>query len=107
MSPRSDKMLRTSEVTALRSALVRLGIFIYEYKEVLGNSWSLIVRKGDTLVRFFWDGRDGFLMVDEAAYIPSSSEYLWRPTDVPKVDVDETQEPLRYIEEVLKRRFCA
>jgi hypothetical protein len=110
MLPRSERVLRSSDVTALRAALVRLGIFIYEYEEMpelLGGCWSLIVRKGDTMVRFFWDGRDDLLTVDEAAYIPSSSEYLWRPTNVPKVDVDETREPLRYIEAVLKKKFYA
>jgi hypothetical protein len=102
-------MLRTRDVTALRSALVRLGIFIYEYKEMPdlpGGSWSLVVRKADTMVRFFWDGRDDLLLVDEAAYLPSSSEYRWRPTDVPRVDIDEKNETLRYIEEVLRKKFC-
>ena len=105
MSTGSDKMLRSRDVEALRSALAQLGIFIYEYKEVLGDSWSLVVRKSDTMVRFFWDGRDDLLLVEEAAYLPSSSQYLWRPTDVPRVDVDEKQEPLRYIEDVLKKKF--
>jgi len=108
MNTPTDKMLRTRDVEALRSALVRLGIFIYEHQnmpELRGGCWSLVVRKGDTMARFFWDGRDDLLLVEEAAYLPSSSKYFWRPTHVPRVDVDEKQEPLRYIEEVLKKKF--
>lgn len=104
----TDKMLHTRDVEVLRSALVRLGIFIYEYHnmpDLRGGCWSLVVRKSDTMVRFFWDGRDDLLLVEEAAYLPSSSDYFWRPTDVPRVDVDEKQEPLRYIKEVLKKKF--
>ena len=108
MSPFEEKTLRSSDIAALRSRLVRLGIFIYEYEEmpkVLAGCWSLIVRKNDTMIRFFYDRRDDLLTVDEAAYIDSSNRYLWRPTSVPRVYVDEQHEPLRYIEEVLKRKF--
>ena len=108
MSPFAEKTLRSSEITALRSRLAGLGIFIYEYlemPEVLAGCWSLIVRKGDTMIRFFYDRRDDLLTVDEAAYIDSSSRFLWRPTSVPRVDVDERHETLRYIEEVLKEKF--
>ena len=108
MSTFAEKTLRSSDIAALRSRLARLGIFIYEYEEmpdVLAGCWSLIVRKSDTMIRFFYDRRDDLLTVDEAAYIDSSSRYLWRATDIPRVDVDETQEPIRYIEEVLKKKF--
>lgn len=101
-------MLRTCDVEVLRSTLARLGIFIYDHEnmpDLTGGRWSLIVRKSDTVVRFFWDGRDDLLLVEEAAYLPSSSEYVWRPTAVPRVDVDEKREPVRYIEEVLKKKF--
>ena len=105
MGSAGDNKLRSSDITALRSALVRFGIFVYEYEEVLGNSWSLIVRKSDTMINFFWDGRDRFMLVQEAAYLPSSDQYVWRATSVPTVDADEEQEPLRYIEEVLRKKF--
>lgn len=101
-------MFRSSEITALRSTLAALGIFIYEYEpmpDFRGGCWNLVVRKGDTMIRFFWDGRDDILTVEEADYIPSSSQFLWRPTDVASVAVDEKSEPARYIEEVLKKKF--
>jgi|ERR1051325_1945888 hypothetical protein len=110
MSVSNDKLPRSRDITALRSALAPLGIFVYEYEampELRGGCWSLVVRKSDTMVRFFWDGRDDLLTVEEAAYIPSSREFLWRPTSVPRVEVDETREPFRYVEEVLKGKFCA
>jgi|SRR6185369_10508051 len=108
MSPLDERMLRFSDIAALRSSLARLGIFIYEYQamtEVLAGCWNLIVRKGDTMIRFFYDRRDDLLTVEEAAYIDSLSGYLWRPTDVPSVEADAARQPLRYIEEVLKKKF--
>jgi hypothetical protein len=101
-------MLRSTEITALRSALAAQGIFIYEFEplpDFRGGCWNLTMRKGDTIIRFFWDGRDDILTVEEAAYIPSSSQFLWRPSDVPSVAADEKREPTRYVEEVLKKKF--
>jgi hypothetical protein len=101
-------MFRSSEITALRSTLAALGIFIYEYEpmpDFRGGCWNLVVRKGDTMIRFFWDGRDDLLTIEEAAYLPSSTQFLWRPTTVRSTGVDEKRETARYIAELLKKKF--
>jgi hypothetical protein len=98
---RSDNM----NMTALENALAPLGISIFKFETLLNKSWSLILRRNELLVRFVYDGRDDFILVEETDYVPSNKSYLWHSTFVPKVDVDEVREPFRYIEECLKKKF--
>jgi len=67
----------------------------------------LIVRHEQLLIRFFWDERDKLLLVEETDFSPNTKEFIWHRTDIPKVDVDESVEPFRYIEEFLKNKFPA
>jgi len=108
MSYSNEKWPRSEDVVALKNALAPLGISIHRYEtipDVGCGCWDLIVRKEELLFRFFWDERDRLLTFQETDYSPDTNKFVWHPTSAPKVDVDNTREPFRYIEEVLKKKF--
>jgi len=101
----NEKSTRSDNLAALENAIAPLGISIFKFETLLNKSWSLIVRRNELLLRFVYDGRDDFILLEETDYVPSNKSYLWHSTFVPKVDVDEVREPFRYIEECLKKKF--
>lgn len=67
--------------------------------------WQLIARKHHEAVRFFWDGRDGYLTVEGSPVRDSSAPNEWREETVKGFDRLSGDDPLRFVEEYLSRRF--
>jgi len=101
----NEKSTGSGNLASFENMLAALGISVFKYETLLNKSWSLIVRKDELLLRFFYDGRDDFILVEESDYVPSNKDYLWHPTSVPKIDADEVREPFSYIVECLKKKF--
>ena len=103
----NQKTPGSADVRALLDSIAAFDCSLHHFEPMpdFNRCWVLIVRHEDILIRFFWDGRDEFLTVEETDYKPAAKQYLWHPTIVPRVDVDDAREPCRYIEEVLKGKF--
>jgi hypothetical protein len=108
MSYSNEKWPRSEDVDALKNALAPLGVLVHHYETIPNvgcGCWDLRVRKDNLLFRFFWDERDRLLSFEETDYSPSAKQFIWHSTFAPKVDVDNSREPFRYIEEVLTKKF--
>lgn len=107
MSYSNKKMPTSEDVRALMEAVASSGCSLHHFETMphFNGCWELIIQYNRLLIRFFWDGRDDLLLVDETDYNPTAKQLLWHRTFVPKVNIDEVQEPFRYMEEVLKNKF--
>lgn len=104
----NQKMPTLEDVKTLMASVLFLDITLHHFETIpnLGcGCWSLIIRHEELLIRFFWDERDHLLLAHETDFNPKMKRFIWHPTVIPKVDVDEVREPFRYIEEFLKKRF--
>lgn len=76
------------------------------------GSWLLTARKHHEAVRFLWDGRDGYLTVQGspirdggAVEGESDAPDEWREETLKGFDRLLGDDPLRFVEEYLTRRF--
>ena len=67
--------------------------------------WQLIATKHHEAVRFFWDGRDGFLTVEGSPMRDSSAPNEWKEEVVKGFDRVSGDDPVRFVEEYLTTRF--
>jgi hypothetical protein len=69
--------------------------------------WQLIARKHYEAVRFFWDGRDGYVTVESSVIRDSSAPNEWREKTVKGFHKGLGEDPLRFVESYLTTRFPA
>ena len=67
--------------------------------------WQLIARKHDEAVRFFWDGRDGYITVESSPIRDSSAPHKWKQETAKGFDRVSGDDPLRFVESYLTTRF--
>ena len=68
--------------------------------------WQIIASKHEEAVRFFWDGRDGFITVEGSPIRPDhSAPNEWKKETVKGFDKHSGDSPLRFVEEYLQTRF--
>ena len=74
--------------------------------------WQLVATKHNESVRFSWDGRDGFLTVHGSPIRDGSgveggddTPSEWREETMKGFDRVSGDDPLRFVEEYLTRRF--
>jgi len=60
---------------------------------------------GPEVIRFFWDGRDRYLMVEASPRRPLSAPNEWQQEHAQGFDTSE--EAVQYVLDYLKRRFSA
>ena len=104
----NQKMPSSDDVKTLLDSVAPFGCSLHHFEtmpDLRGGCWVLIIRQESVLIKFFWDGRDDLLTVEETDFDATAKQYLWHSTVVPRVDVDDVHEPFRYIEEVLKMKY--
>lgn len=104
----NQKMPSSDDVRTLLDSVEPFGCSLHHFETMPDfrcGCWTLIIRYENILIRFSWDGRDDLLIVEETDFNPTAKHFLWHSTIIPQVDVDEVQEPFRYIEEVLKKKY--
>ncbi len=69
------------------------------------GSWVLIAQKHHEAVRFTWDGRDGFLTVEGSPMPDSRVPHEWREEILKGFDRVSGADPVRFVDEYLKKRF--
>ena len=69
------------------------------------GSWQIIATKHQEAVRFFWDGRDGFITVEGSPIRDHSSPNDWREETVKGFNKAAGENPLKFIEDYLIMRF--
>jgi hypothetical protein len=69
------------------------------------GSWTVIARKHNEAVRFFWDGRDGFLTVEGSPVRKHSAPNEWREECVKGFDRVSGADPVWFVAEYLEKRF--
>jgi len=69
------------------------------------GSWQLIAQKHDEAVRFFWDGRDGYITVEGSPIHDHSAPNEWKQETVKGFDRLSGDSPHRFVEEYLQKRF--
>jgi hypothetical protein len=67
--------------------------------------WQLIARKHDEAVRFFWDGRDGYLTIQGSPIRDHSAPNEWKEETVKGFDRVSGDDLLRFVERYLTTRF--
>ena len=94
---------------AMAQRLAALDIAIYEhnYYALVFGSWILVVGKRKERVRFSWDGRDGFLTVEQATVPDSRQQPKWEPVKTDGIQVTEYAETLDAVEKFLREKFAA
>ena len=70
---------------------------VYETRTPLG-CWQLIARKHHEAVRFFWDGRDGYITVESSPIRDSSAPNEWKQETAKGFDRVSGDDPLRFVE---------
>src|SRR5688572_31744087 len=68
------------------------------------GSWQLITRKHHEAVRFFWDGRDGYITVESSPIRDSSAPNEWKQETAKGFDSVPGDDPLRFVEDYLTTR---
>ena len=68
-------------------------------------SWQLIAQKHDEAVRFFWDGRDGYITVEGSPIRGHSAPNEWKQETAKGFDRLYGDSPHRFVEEYLQKRF--
>ena len=96
-------------VLAMAQRLSESDIAIYEHRwlALVFGSWTIVAGKRKERVRFSWDGRDGFLTVEQAAVPDSRHTVEWEHVKTEGVDVRHYTEALDAVEQFLRRKFAA
>jgi hypothetical protein len=107
MTYSNQTMPTSDDVKTLLDCVAPFGCSLHHFETMpdFNRCWSLIIRHESILVRFFWDGRDRFLLVQETDFDSTARQFLWHSTTIPQVEADELRETLRYIEQVLKKKY--
>jgi hypothetical protein len=94
-------------VLAMAQRLASLDIAIYEhsYNALVFGSWTIVAGKRKERVRFSWDGRDGFLTVEQAGFPDSRQHTNWEHVKTEGVDVRNYTEALDAAERFLRQKF--
>ncbi len=69
------------------------------------GGWVLVTQKHHEAVRFTWDGRDGFLIVEGSPMSDSRTPENWRQELVKGFDRLSGCDPVRFVAEYLQKRF--
>ena len=95
-------------VLAMAQRLSASDIAIYEhsYDALVFGSWTIVAGKRKERLRFSWDGRDGFLTVEQATFPDSQQRTEWQHVKTESVDVRHYTEALDAVESFLKRKFA-
>jgi hypothetical protein len=68
--------------------------------------WQLIAKKHQEAVRFFWDGRDGYITVEGSPIREDhSAPNEWKQETVKGFNNASGDNPLRFVEDYLGKRF--
>ena len=69
------------------------------------GSWEIIATKHEEAVRFFWDGRDGYITVEGSPIRGHSAPNEWKQETARGFDKPSGGDPIRFVEEYLTTRF--
>jgi hypothetical protein len=69
------------------------------------GSWQLIATKHQEAVRFFWDGRDGYITVEGSPIRDHSAPNEWKQEIAKGFDKPSGGDPIRFVEDYLVTRF--
>jgi hypothetical protein len=69
------------------------------------GSWQIIAEKNDEAVRFYWDGRDGYITVEGSPIHDHSAPNEWKQETAKGFDRRSGDSPVRFVEEYLQKRF--
>lgn len=92
---------------AQRLSASDIAIYEHSYYALVFGSWTIVAGKRKERVRFSWDGRDGFLTVEQAAFPDSRQRTEWEHVKTDGVDVRHYTEALDAVESFLRRKFAA
>lgn len=92
-------------ILLLAKYLSSRGISIYEEKfdPLFFGSWYVIVGTRHHRFKFFWDGRDEWLTIEESEFPDSGSRGQWRRIADQAVDARHGEDPFKHIEEHFMR----
>ena len=98
-----------NKVVALCSELAPLGVAVYEhsYSYLSFGSWTLILGKRKKMLRFNWDGREGFVTIQEALVPDSRSIKDWKELNIQGIDVRDGDEPFAEVLKFARTKFAA
>jgi hypothetical protein len=98
-----------NKVVALCSELAPLGVAVYEhsYSYLSFGSWTLTLGKRKEVLRFNWDGREGFVTIQEALVPDSRSIKDWKELKVQGVAVRDGGEPFAEVLKFARTKFAA
>lgn len=96
-------------VLALAQRLAAADIAIYEhsYRGLAFGSWTIVAGMRKERVRCSWDGRDGCLTVEQAAFPDSQQRTDWQHVKTEGVGVRHYTEALDAVEQFLRRKSAA
>ena len=69
------------------------------------GSWQIIAEKHHEAVRFYWDGRDGYITVEGSPIRDHSAPNEWKHETAKGFDRLSGDDPLRFVEDYLQKRF--
>jgi hypothetical protein len=67
--------------------------------------WQLIASKHGEAVKFFWDGRDGYITVEGSPIRDHSAPNEWKQETIKGFDKVSGDNPLKFVEDYLTKRF--
>jgi hypothetical protein len=92
---------------AHRLSASEIAVYEHSYHALVFGSWTIVAGERKERVRFTWDGRDGFLTVEQAAFPDSRQQTQWERVRTEGVDVRDYTEALDAVENYLKCKFAA
>ena len=93
------RLAQMQERLANRGVVIEKKVYV---PEVFG-SWNILAGTDKKKFDFTYDGKDSYLMYRDAAVVPKD----YRDFQHKRFSTSEGEDPLAYVEEVLKREFSS
>jgi len=109
LSDAESSVRHIEAVLAMAQRLSASGIAIYEhsYHALVFGSWTIEAGKRKGRFRFSWDGRDGLLTVEQAAFPDSRQRTGWKHVKTEGIDIKQYTEALDSVESFLRQAMAA
>ncbi len=96
-------------VLAMAQRLLESDIAIFEHRfhALAFGSWTIVAGRRKERARLSWDGRDGFLTIEQATFPDSRHQGEWEHVKTESVAVSDQEQALQAAERFLVRKFAA
>lgn len=89
-----------------RLAASDIALYEHNYSFLDFGSWTIVAGKRKARVKFSWDGKDGFLTVEQASFSDSRELQKWEHVKTESIRVTQFSEALSAMETFLKQKFA-